>query len=59
MDKNSQIGRIVLTNLLKNYKNINIKNFEKQISMQLGQFLFQKIDRKPLIVPIINILEKE
>lgn len=49
----------IVVNLLKNYKNINIKNFEKQISMQLGQFLFQKIDRKPLIVPIINILEKE
>ena len=48
----------ILYNSLKKYKNINVKFIEKNIIMGLGQFIYQKIERRPLIVPIINVINK-
>lgn len=46
----------ILGNALNQYKNINIKYIEKQLTTQLSQAIYQKTERKPLIVPIINII---
>ena len=46
----------LFTNGLKEHKNINIKALEKQIIVGLNQFIYQKIERRPLIVPIINVI---
>lgn len=45
--------------LLKTHKNIHTQSFEKQLINQLGQFIYQKIERRPLIVPIINTILKD
>ena len=45
--------------ILKSQKSINIKSIEKQLITSLNQFIYQKIERKPLIVPIINVINKE
>lgn len=46
----------ILTTALNHYKNINVKYIEKQISIHLSQAIYQKTERKPLIIPIINIV---
>lgn len=38
------------------YKSVNKKYIERQIIVNLSQFIYQKTERKPLIVPIIHIL---
>lgn len=46
----------ILGNTLSQYKNINIKHIEKQVSINLSQAIYQKTERKPLIIPIVNIV---
>lgn len=46
----------ILTTALNHYKNINVKYIEKQISIHLSQAIYQKTERKPLIIPILNIV---
>lgn len=48
----------IFQNALSAYKNINIKYIERQIGIGLSQFIYQKTERKPLIVAIVNIIEK-
>ncbi len=43
---------------LNAYKNINIKYIERQIGVGLSQFIYQKTERKPLIVAVVNVIEK-
>lgn len=45
--------------LLKTHKTVHTQSFEKQLINQLGQFIYQKIERRPLIVPIINTIAKD
>lgn len=45
----------IMISALRAYKNINIKYIERQISVNLSQTIYRKTERKPLIVPIINI----
>lgn len=54
----SQISLDTINKLLSTHKNLNTKTFEKQITGELTQFLFQKIDRRPLIVVKLNIIDK-
>ena len=46
----------LFTNSLKEHKNINIRVLEKQVITGLSQFIYQKIERRPLIVPVINVI---
>ena len=49
----------IFTNILKTSKTLQIKKVEKEVSVQLSQYIYQKIERRPLIVPIINTIDKE
>lgn len=42
-------------NLLSTSKHLNNVTLEKQITNQLGLYIYQKIERRPLIVPIVNL----
>lgn len=46
----------LFTNSLKEHKNINIRVLEKQVITGLSQFIYQTIERRPLIVPVINVI---
>lgn len=46
-------------NIIKSQKTINIKSIQKQIVPTLSQFIHQKIERKPLIVVLVNIINKD
>ena len=48
----------IFNNALKMHKSINSKALEKQLITELSKFIYQKTERKPLIVPIINIINK-
>ena len=54
----SQIALDTINKLLNTHKNLSTKTFEKQITGELTQFLFQKIDRRPLIAVKLNIIDK-
>ena len=49
----------IFNNVIKNSKTLNAKSIEKQLIVGLNQYIYQKIERKPLIVPIINIINKD
>ncbi len=49
----------IFNNTIKNSKNINVKAIEKQLILGLTQYIYQKIERRPLIVPIINVINKD
>ena len=40
-------------------KGINIKYIERQMAIGLCQAIYKKTERKPLIVTIVNIIEKQ
>ena len=46
----------LVNNLLANSKKLNIKSIEKQIITSLSQYIYQRTERRPLIIPIINSL---
>lgn len=46
----------ILLSSLNSYKNINIKQIMRQITINLSQVIYRKTERNPLIVPIINII---
>ncbi len=48
----------IISNNLKTHKNINQRVLEKQLIVELSKFIYQKTERKPLIVPIINNINK-
>ena len=49
----------IFNNTLKSTKGINTKAIEKQLIVGLNQYIYQKTDRRPLIVPIINVINKD
>lgn len=49
----------IFNTALKQNKTIQTKYVEKQVSINLSQFIYQKIQRRPLIVPIVNIINKD
>lgn len=55
----SQKALDIFNNALAKNKGIQTKLIEKQVITGLSQFIYQKIERKPLIVPIINIINKD
>ena len=54
----SQKSLEIFNSAIKQNKTIQSKFIEKQLVSNLGQYIYQKIQRKPLIVPIINIINK-
>lgn len=46
----------IVSNILSNAKKINIKTIEKQIINTLSQYIYQRTERRPLIIPIISSL---
>ena len=49
----------ILNTSLAGSKGINIKYIERQMAIQLSQAIYKKTERKPLIVTIVNIIEKQ
>ena len=49
----------IFNNTIKTTKGINTKVIEKQLVVGLNQYIYQRTDRRPLIVPIINIINKD
>ena len=49
----------IFNNTIKTTKGINTKAIEKQLVIGLNQYIYQRTDRRPLIVPIINIINKD
>lgn len=49
----------IFNNTLKSTKGINTKAIEKQLVVGLNQYIYQRTDRRPLIVPIINVINKD
>lgn len=43
-------------NTIINAKKINLKNIEKQLINSLSQYIYQRTERRPLIIPIISVL---
>ena len=46
----------LVSNVILNSKKINLKSIEKQIITSLSQYIYQRTERKPLIIPIISVL---
>lgn len=46
----------IFQNALTSSKSLNVKGLEHHVIVSLSQYIYQKTERKPLIIPIINIL---
>jgi len=57
-DTIKQKANDIFVTALNAYKNINVKYIERQVGIGLSQFIYQKTERKPLIVAVVNIIEK-
>lgn len=46
----------IFNNYMEKAKKVNLQSLEKHLTINLSQFIFQKTDRRPLIIPIINVI---
>ena len=51
-----QKAQDIFMNVLTNTKKFNTLSIEKQLINSLNQYLYQRTERKPLLIPSINIL---
>lgn len=47
----------IITNSLNKYKTINTNYLERQVIINLNQFIYQKTERKPLIISAVNVID--
>ncbi len=51
-----QKAKDIFENILANTKKFNASSIEKQLINSLNQYLYQRTERKPLLIPSINVL---
>lgn len=51
-----QKAKDIFENIIANTKKFNTSSIEKQLINSLNQYLYQRTERKPLLIPSINVL---